>query len=103
MPDLVFTTNDGQPRNGTTVLYLFKRALQVAGLEPLKFHHLRHLHGALLLLNGVDLATVRDVLGHSSIQLTADTYAGILPALREDAADRSSGCWPDPPSGAARP
>lgn len=88
IPDLCFTDELGGPMLGTTVLLHFRNALREAGLEPLKFHHLRHLHGALLLLNGVDIATIRDVLGHSSVALTASTYAGVMPALRQDAADK---------------
>jgi len=85
---LVFTDELGAPLEGTTVLFCFQRALRLAGIPRLRFHHLRHLHGALLLLDGVDIATVRDVLGHSSIALTADTYAGIMAALKKDAAER---------------
>jgi integrase len=63
-------------------------ALVRAGLPVIRWHHLRHLHGALLLASGVDLATVSHLLGHSSVALTASTYAGVLPSLREDAADQ---------------
>ena len=66
----------------------FQRSLRLAGLSRIRFHDLRHVHAMLLLRNGVDIAVVRDVLGHSSSQLTADTYAGIMPALKEDAAAR---------------
>jgi site-specific recombinase XerD len=41
-----------------------------------------------MLASGVDLATVSHMLGHSSVALTASTYAGILPTLRDDAVDR---------------
>ena len=85
---LVFTDPLGAPLEGTTVLFRFQRALRAAGIPRLRFHHLRHLHAMLLLRNGVDIAVVRDVLGHSSISLTADTYAGIMPALKRDAAER---------------
>src|ERR1035441_3390122 len=59
-----------------------------AGLPVIRWHHLRHLHGALLLASGVDLATVSHLLGHSSVALTASTYAGVVPSLREDAGDQ---------------
>lgn len=88
IPDLIFTDQLGAPLEGTTVLFRFQRALRLAGIARLRVHDLRHLHGALLLLGGVDIATVRDVLGHSSIALTADVYAGIMPALKQDAAER---------------
>ncbi|HVB53910.1 MAG TPA: tyrosine-type recombinase/integrase [Candidatus Acidoferrales bacterium] len=85
---LCFTTATGGPLLGTTVTRQFQTALQGAGLPQLRFHHLRHLHGSLLLASGVDLATVSHLLGHSSVQITASTYAGILPTLRDDAVDR---------------
>ena len=41
-----------------------------------------------MLASGVELATVSHLLGHSSVALTASTYAGIMPSLRDDATDR---------------
>jgi site-specific recombinase XerD len=35
---------------------------------------------------GVDLRTVQEMLGHSSIVLTADTYASVLPDVARSAA-----------------
>jgi len=88
IPDLVFTGPLGQPMIGSTITRRFQDALKRAGLERLRFHHLRHLFGSLTLASGVDLATVSHLLGHSSVQLTASTYVGQVPALRDDAADR---------------
>jgi len=34
----------------------------------------------LLLASGTDIVVVRDILGHSTIALTADTYAAVLPS-----------------------
>jgi integrase len=39
-----------------------------------RFHDLRHTAATLLLAAGVPLKTVSDILGHSSIQITVDTY-----------------------------
>ena len=88
IPGLVFTTATGAPMLGTTVTRQFQTALQRAGLPQLRFHHLRHLHGSLMLASGVDLATVSHLLGHSSVQITASTYGAIMPALRDDAVAR---------------
>jgi site-specific recombinase XerD len=41
-----------------------------------------------LLTAGVDLKTISALLGHSTISLTANTYAGIVPALKADAMER---------------
>ena len=43
---------------------------------------------AFRLTPGTDLKTVSTILGHSSIALTANTYAGVLPTLHRDAAVR---------------
>jgi len=40
-----------------------------------------------MLAHGVALKTVSDMLGHSTIAITADTYAGVVPEQRRDAAD----------------
>jgi hypothetical protein len=37
---------------------------------------------------GVDLRTVQEMLGHSSIGLTADTYISVVPELARDAAEK---------------
>ncbi len=53
----------------------FKSALHRAKLpSSFRFHGLRHTAATLMLSAGVSLKTVSDILGHSSIQVTADTY-----------------------------
>lgn len=85
---LVFTDHRGRPLIGTTITHRLQRTLKAAGVPPMRFHHLRHAFAGLMLASGVDLATVSHLLGHSSVALTASTYAGILPSLRDDAAAR---------------
>ncbi|HUY98617.1 MAG TPA: tyrosine-type recombinase/integrase [Verrucomicrobiae bacterium] len=85
---LIFTTTTGQPRNGSALTHVFVGALTRARLPALHWHHLRHAYAGLMLGSGSDLATVSHLLGHSSVALTASTYAGILPSLRQDAAER---------------
>jgi len=68
--------------------------LQVPGragrpcLPPVRLHDLRHGAASLASLAvGVDLRTVQEMLGHSSIVLTAHTYTSVLPALARPAAE----------------
>lgn len=49
-------------------------------------HELRHSAASLLLAQGVPLKVVSEILGHSSIAITADIYAHLLDDAREAAA-----------------
>jgi integrase len=40
---------------------------------------LRHTFGSLLIQDGASLAYVKDQMGHSSIQVTVDTYGHLIP------------------------
>jgi integrase len=86
--DLVFTTDRGRPLDGTVVSHHFHRVLDRAGLPQRRFHDLRHSSATLLLVQGVSPRVVMDVLGHSQIALTMNTYTHVIPELRRQAADR---------------
>lgn len=86
--DLVFATRHGKPLDGRNVTRSFQAIAQRAGLRPLRFHDLRHTAASFLLAQGVDARSVMEILGHSQIGLTLNTYAHVLPALKQDAADR---------------
>ena len=88
IPDLCFTTATGAPRSGSAITHQFADALSAAGLPPMHWHHLRHAFAGLMLASGADLSTVSSLLGHTSVNLTASTYAGVMPSLKRQAADR---------------
>lgn len=82
--DLIFTTTIGtplKPLNASNVTHHLQRVLAEAGLPRQRFHDLRHGCATLLLAQGVPLKTIQEVLGHSQITLTADTYAHLAPAM----------------------
>lgn len=85
---LVFTTPIGTPLDGTAVTKQFHHVLERAGLQQRRFHDLRHSCATLLLVQGVSPRVVMDLLGHSQIALTMNTYSHVIPDLRRDAADR---------------
>ena len=74
---LVFTQPDGNPWNGDVVLKHFTKGLGRAGLPKMRFHDLRHSAATLMLEKGADLKAVSSTLGHSTIVLTANTYAHV--------------------------
>jgi integrase len=86
--DLVFTRSDGGPLDGTVVTHQFHRLLGRIGLPQRRFHDLRHSCATLLLAQGVSPRVVMEILGHSQIALTMNTYTHVLPELKRDAAER---------------
>ncbi len=66
----------------------FHKALSKAGLPRIRFHDLRHSCATLLLVQGVSPRVVMDVLGHSEIAMTMDTYSHVVPELQREAADK---------------
>jgi integrase len=85
---LVFTRPTGYPVEPTGVTRRFEDGLRHAGLPVRRFHDLRHAADTLMLASGTELKVVSSVLGHSTIGITADTYADVLQELHDDAADR---------------
>lgn len=84
----VFTTQEGKPLDGTAISKQFHGHLERAGLAQRRFHDLRHSCATLLLVQGVSPRVVMEVLGHSQIGLTMNTYSHVIPELRREAADR---------------
>jgi len=85
--DLVFGIN-GQPANPRTVSREFKDLVKSANLPPeAHFHTLRHTHATELLKAGVHPKKVQYRLGHSTFQITMDTYSHVTPEMQDEIAD----------------
>jgi hypothetical protein len=69
-----------------TLSVLFVRQANQAGLPPIRLHDLRHSIASILLAAGTHPKVVSELLGHSSIGLTLDTYSHVIPSLAEEAA-----------------
>lgn len=52
-----------------------QRALDRAGLEDIRPHDLRRSYASLLANAGVDIYQIKDLLGHSSVAVTQQSYA----------------------------
>ncbi|MFJ6836843.1 tyrosine-type recombinase/integrase [Streptomyces sp. NPDC091209] len=83
--DLVFTSPSGKPVEGSTLTRQFGKLCYQAQIRRIRFHDLRHTCATLLLEQGVDLVTIKDLLGHSQIHITADVYAHVRPRLQRNA------------------
>lgn len=84
--DLVFCNAVGEPLSPTNETKRFQRAGAAVGLPSIRFHDMRHTAATILLAKGVHVKLVSEMLGHSTITLTLDTYSHVIPAMHGDAA-----------------
>lgn len=82
----LFTSSVGTPIDPRNLYREFQGICRKAGLGGWHPHELRHSAASLMLAQGVKLQVVSEVLGHSSIRMTADVYGHILAPDREAAA-----------------
>lgn len=83
---LVWPTAWGWPRVARTLTRNLKILLQKAGLPDIRFHDLRHTHATMLLESGTHPKVVQERLGHSSIDVTMNTYTHVTPNLQKQVA-----------------
>lgn len=73
--DLVFDRGDGNILPQKTVDRAHKRISADANVPIIRVHDLRHTAATLLLEAGTHVKVVADLLGHSSVSITLDTYS----------------------------
>ncbi len=73
--DHVFLNSRGRPWTANAVRLRMKRLRDRAGLSAdVCAYLLRHTFGTAAVMNGVDVATVSELLGHASTEITASVY-----------------------------
>jgi len=92
---LVFTSAVGtaiHPRNDYRA---FQQILQQSELRRIRLHDLRHTAASLLLAQGVPARVVMEILGHSQISVTLNSYTHVDTTLTQVAAQRmEEALWP---------
>jgi integrase len=69
-------------------LWEFKATLKRAGLRNIRFHDLRHTYASLLIDQGEHPKYIQTQMGHSSINITMDTYGHLMSVVNRDASSR---------------
>lgn len=64
----------------------FKTALRKAGIRDFHFHDLRHTFASHLVMAGIDITTVKELLGHKTLTMTL-RYSHLAPAHKVKAVD----------------
>lgn len=82
----VFPTALGTTMEQSNFNHYFTRRVKELGLPIIRVHDLRHTCATVLLSKGVHPKVVQEMLGHSQISLTLDTYSHVLPTMQEEAA-----------------
>ena len=94
----IFCKKNGEPFGN--VRKSFDKLLKVCKIDGFRFHDLRHTYASQLVMNGVDLNTVRELLGHKSLQMTL-RYSHLSPDHKRRAVDilsrRMDTIWPPKP------
>lgn len=73
---LVFAGVEGAPLEDIKTAWL--KVVRAAGIPSFRFHDLRHTFASKLVMAGVDLNTVRELLGHADLKMTL-RYAHLAP------------------------
>ena len=72
--DNYFISSSSQITEPRTMQYRFKSILKKENLPSVTFHSLRHLFASKCIAIGVDVKTLSELLGHSSVEITLNRY-----------------------------
>lgn len=100
----VFRSSRGDTyRHSNFYKRVFEPAIKAAGMHGFWFHHLRHTYASLLIKEGAHPKVIMDRMGHSSIQITMNTYGHLFPSEDEATINGLENAFQEAVSNAPRP
>lgn len=87
----VFTWEDGRMVDPGYLSKYFLKLIRKSGIPNIHFHSLRHTYASMMLQADVHPKVVQEIIGHSTIGMTLDTYSHVMPGLKEAAAEKLNG------------
>ncbi|MHA7153627.1 tyrosine-type recombinase/integrase [Arthrobacter sp. TMN-50] len=81
----LFPGENGLPPKPRRISYQWDKTIELAGVDKINLHSLRHFYASGLIASGCDVVTVQRALGHSEATTTLNTYSHLWP----DAEDRT--------------
>lgn len=87
--DLIFPNEVGKPMDANGLFKReFKATLRRAKIKDIRFHDLRHTFASLLIDQGEHPKYIQSQMGHSSINVTMDTYGHLMKTVNREASNR---------------
>jgi integrase len=64
--------------------YRFKKKIRQLGIADVNYHALRHTFATRCIEKGIDVKTLSEILGHSNVGITLNTYVHSSMALKRE-------------------
>ena len=84
----MFCQENGAPYEPNSFAALFHRCVKMAAIPYANFHCLRHTFATRSLEQGMDVATLAKIMGHSSPSVTLQKYAHALPDHQQESIEK---------------
>jgi len=86
--DYICLREDGSLWPPDVLSHRFTDLIRTLDITQVRFQDLRHTFATLSLQQGIHPKVVSEMLGHSSVNITLDTYSHVMPDMQEQAAAR---------------
>lgn len=86
--NLIVCQENGKPIRPVYFSKNFSKMITRNKLKPIRFHDLRHSCASIMLTSGVAMKTASQILGHSTIGITADLYMHVTDSNLKQAAQQ---------------